>query len=76
MVTDWLERAETLLAFVLVKPSVQGQGLGGALIAQSATALRATDRPDWVLAVAPGNPAQRLYERLGFTIFEPDHRPG
>lgn len=75
VVTDWSERAETLLAFALVKPSAQGQGLGGALIARSAAALRHMSRPDWVLAVAPGNPAQRLYERLGFTNFEPDTPP-
>ncbi len=72
VVTDWTERAETLLAFALVRPHAQGHGIGGALIAQSAAVLRDMGRPDWVLAVAPGNPAQRLYERLGFTTFQPD----
>ncbi len=53
---------ENLLLFVSVSPEMRGQGLGGkicrAAIGQCAGAVK--------LHVDNDNPAQRLYERLGF----------
>ena len=60
------EYGRILLAFALVEPHFQGQGLGTSLIASSARALLDLGYSEWTLAVSPGNPALRLYERLGF----------
>ncbi len=55
-----------LVAFALVVPDWQNRGVGGTLMAHSAQALLAAGRREWTLAVTHGNPARRLYERLGF----------
>jgi GNAT superfamily N-acetyltransferase len=55
-----------LLAFALVAPRWQGRGVGTTLIARRAQALLAAGHREWTLAVTAGNPARRLYERLGF----------
>jgi GNAT superfamily N-acetyltransferase len=55
-----------LLAFAVVAPCWQGRGVGTALIVRSAQALLAAGHREWTLAVTAGNPARRLYERLGF----------
>lgn len=68
LVTD--EGAHLLLAFALVAPRWQRRGLGGSLIARSAQALIGIGRQEWTLAVTDGNPARRLYERLGFVADE------
>ena len=64
-----------LLAFALVLPAWQRQGVGSALIARSARALLARGSEHWTLAVTQGNPARRLYARMGFvaddTLREP-----
>ena len=75
IVTDWAEFNDTGLSFALVDPAARGLGLGAALITLSGAALSATGHRDWVLAVEPNNPALRLYERLGFAVFEPVRKP-
>ena len=45
-------------------------GIGGALLARAAAALVAAERPTLGLAVTIGNPAQRLYESLGFATLQ------
>ena len=67
LVTD--DGPHLLLAFALVVPAWRNRGVGAALIADSARALLAASHTEWTLAVTDGNPARRLYERLGF---EPD----
>ena len=71
VVVDWTERQVVLLAFALVVPSARGLGLGTSLIARSADLLSRADHTGWGLAVVPDNPAKRLYERLGFEVFDP-----
>ena len=55
-----------LLAFVLTDPSWQRRGIGGWLIGESVAALAGLGISELHLAVTRGNPAQHLYERLGF----------
>jgi len=55
-----------LLAFALTRPEWQRRGIGTALIARSAARLREDCYKEWTLAVTDGNPARRLYERMGF----------
>jgi GNAT superfamily N-acetyltransferase len=66
VVTD--DGPHLLLAFALVVPRWRGQGVGAALITRSAAALIALGHTEWTLAVTDGNPAQSLYERLGFRV--------
>lgn len=68
LVTD--KGAHLLLAFALVVPRWQNHGVGSALLALSAQALLAAGHREWTLAVTEGNPARRLYERLGFVADE------
>jgi GNAT superfamily N-acetyltransferase len=68
LVTD--DDPHLLLAFALVAPLWQRQGVGTTLIAHSAQALLAAGHREWTLTVTDGNPARRLYERLGFTADE------
>jgi GNAT superfamily N-acetyltransferase len=55
-----------LLANVFTGPEHRGRGLGAALIGASARALRAAGHTELVLVVTQGNPAARLYRKLGF----------
>jgi GNAT superfamily N-acetyltransferase len=55
-----------LLAFALTTPAWQGRGLGTWLIQRSLSQLAALGESEAHLAVTSGNPAQRLYERIGF----------
>jgi ribosomal protein S18 acetylase RimI-like enzyme len=66
-VVTW-DRGHLLLAFALVAPEWRNQGLGTALIIRTANRLEAAGATEWTLAVTVGNPAQRLYERLGFRV--------
>ena len=66
-VVTW-DRGHLLLAFALVAPEWRNQGLGTALIIRTANRLAAEGATEWTLAVTVGNPAQRLYERLGFRV--------
>ena len=72
---DWIgttlvtrDRGQLLLAFALVAPEWRNQGVGTALIVRSGNLLAAQGATAWTLAVTVGNPAQRLYERLGFRV--------
>ena len=72
---DWIgttlvtrDRGHLLLAFALVAPEWRNQGVGTALIVRSGNLLAARGATAWTLAVTVGNPAQRLYERLGFRV--------
>lgn len=49
---------------ILIAPEWRGRGIGGALLA----ALLAQAGCEVALNVAKGNPARRLYERLGFRV--------
>jgi ribosomal protein S18 acetylase RimI-like enzyme len=62
------DRGHLLLASALVAPEWRNQGLGTALIVRTANRLVAEGATEWTLAVTVGNPAQRLYERLGFRV--------
>jgi GNAT superfamily N-acetyltransferase len=66
-VVTW-DRGHLLLAFTLVAPEWRNQGLGTALIIRTANHLAAQGATEWTLAVTDGNPAQHLYERLGFRV--------
>ena len=52
----------------LVAPEWRNRGVGTALIVRSGNRLAARGATEWTLAVTVGNPAQRLYERLGFRV--------
>ena len=53
---------ENLLVFVSIDPELRGQGIGGELIRRSIASCDGQVK----LHVDFGNPARRLYERLGF----------
>ena len=55
---------------IFVDPAATGQGIGGTLLARAAAAVAAAGRPTLGLAVTVGNPAQRLYEALGFVTLQ------
>jgi ribosomal protein S18 acetylase RimI-like enzyme len=62
------DRGHLLIAFALVAPQWRNQGLGTALLVRSGNRLAAKGATHWTLVVTVGNPAQRLYERLGFRV--------
>jgi len=64
-----LRPAEIHLNGIYLLPAYQGQGLGGRIIGDVLTRAHANDRPVQ-LQVIIGNPAHRLYERLGFRIIQ------
>ena len=51
---------------VCVLPGYRGAGLGADLVAAAVTEARRRGLPALSLSVEEGNPARRLYERLGF----------
>src|SRR5690606_29276205 len=57
---------EAWVLSMAVHPEARGQGLGGALLAQLLTRLRAGGIETAHLTVHPDNPAVRLYRSLGF----------
>ena len=56
------------LAWVFRDPTTTPPGTGAALIAAVIAELRPAGAPQLGLVVTAGNPAQRSYERLGFTV--------
>lgn len=52
---------------IAVLPAYRGQGLGTRLLAHLLEAVQAR-YPSICLSVSPDNPAQRLYQRLGFEV--------
>ena len=57
-----------LLAFALTDPSHQRRGIGQRLIEESIARLNSNGVHELHLAVTRGNPAVRLYQRLGFDV--------
>src|SRR5215213_7172356 len=51
-----------------VSPEWRNRGVGTALVIRSGNRLSAMGATEWTLAVTVGNPAQRLYERVGFRV--------
>ncbi|WP_185203097.1 GNAT family N-acetyltransferase [Glaciihabitans sp. INWT7] len=54
------------VAFVFTSHREAGRGLATALVAEVASRLRAEGESSLSLMVTVGNPAERVYERLGF----------
>lgn len=70
LITRWAEAP--LVAFVMVDPAFQCRGLGELVLRRSMAALWARGEVELALFVTDGNtPAQRLYDRLGFSLGEP-----
>lgn len=57
-----------LLAYAMVAPGRQRQGLGGWLITECVRRLHTAGLRELHLAVLRTNPAQALYQRLGFEL--------
>lgn len=57
-----------LLSYAIVAPGRQRQGLGGWLIMESVRRLHASGLRELDLFVLRTNPAQALYQRLGFEV--------
>lgn len=60
---------EIRLMDIALVPEARGQGIGSALLHELMGEARATGR-ELTLHVEPDNPAQRLYQRLGFRLIE------
>lgn len=54
------------VAFTFTSHGDTGRGLATTLVADVATALKAEGESSFSLGVTVGNPAERIYERLGF----------
>jgi ribosomal protein S18 acetylase RimI-like enzyme len=61
---------------VCVLPGYRGAGLGAGLIRAAVTDARRRSLSALSLSVEEGNPARRLYERLGFRPVATDAHPG
>ena len=59
-------RADVPELSVCVLPGYRGAGLGAVLVGAALTEARRRSLPALSLSVEDGNPARRLYERLGF----------
>lgn len=55
---------------IFVDPAAAGRGIGGALLGRAMAALEAAGRSTLGLAVTVGNPAQRLYDSMGFVTLQ------
>ena len=73
MVITTMFEGEPLIAYVATDPACQRQGWATRLIEQAASALADQGERRMNLVVTVGNPAQYLYERLGFRGW--DQRP-
>ena len=60
--------ARPFVTDICVDPAEAGHGLGTALLAASAGRVADLGWSTLTLAVTVGNPAQRVYERLGFRV--------
>ncbi|WP_324274156.1 GNAT family N-acetyltransferase [Blastococcus brunescens] len=61
---------------VCVLPGYRGAGLGAALLDAAVREARRLSLSALSLSVEAGNPARRLYERVGFAPVEPGGHPG
>ena len=73
MIITTMFEGEPLIAYVATNPAWQSQGWATGLIEQAASALADQGERRMNLVVTVGNPAQHLYERLGFRGW--DQRP-
>jgi GNAT superfamily N-acetyltransferase len=71
IVRDEAHQYQPLLAFILTDPDWQRRGIGRRLIEESIARLDSAGVSELHLAVTRGNPATRLYERLGFRTVPP-----
>jgi ribosomal protein S18 acetylase RimI-like enzyme len=69
-------RADVPELSVCVLPGYRGAGLGTALVAAAVAEARNRALTALSLSVEEGNPARRLYERLGFGPVAAAHHPG
>ena len=63
---------EIYLAEIQINSNYQKQGIGTSLIKSLIQEAQINNQKLW-LKVVKGNPAERLYKRLGFTVFEKSH---
>jgi len=68
VVRDFARDGLPLLAFALTDPGHQRRGIGQRLIEESIARLNSNGVHELHLAVTRGNPAVRLYQRLGFDV--------
>lgn len=68
IVSDDTHHGLPLLAFAMTDPAWQRRGIGQWLITESVYRLDAAGAKELHLAVTRGNPAARLYQRLGFEV--------
>ena len=69
-------RADVPELSVCVLPGYRGAGLGSALVDAAVGEARRRSLSALSLSVEAGNPARRLYERVGFAPAEPGRHPG
>jgi GNAT superfamily N-acetyltransferase len=69
-------RADVPELSVCVLPGYRGAGLGTALVGAAVTEAVRRSLPGLSLSVEDGNPARRLYERLGFAPVPSARQPG
>ena len=62
-------RHKAVLWCMYVREAARGRGLGPALVDAILTEARSQGLAQVLLTVSEGNPAQRLYERAGFTVY-------
>ena len=63
---------EIYLGEIQIESNYQKQGIGTSLITPLIQEAQINNQKLW-LKVVKGNPAERLYKRLGFTVFEKSH---
>lgn len=59
-----------LLAYVMTHPDFRGEGMATFLLKESMNRLQAEGYKEMYLVVTEGNPAQHLYEKIGFCRIE------
>lgn len=66
-----LFREKPLIAYAMTLPESQGKGLAESLIRKSIDALAQHGYTELYLVVTEGNPAEKLYEKIGFVRCPP-----
>lgn len=67
-------RHKAVLWCIYVREAARARGLGAALVEAILEEARQQDLEQVLLTVSEGNPAQRLYERCGFTVYGQEPR--
>lgn len=68
VIVSSLEGETPLILFLYTDPAYKGRGLASTLIQRSAVQLQKLGYERLALYVTEGNPAQELYEKLGFSV--------